>query len=298
MKAKSRPRLALPLACALFLASAASPVSADDEIASLERRYEQALDLARQPIRTLETRYVEELEKLVARIQQSGDLEGALLVRDEIENFAVEKERDFSASPELARLREVYEESLARFEAEVLEKQADVARQTMQQLEDLRLSLTQAGELEQAQRADARLKELAEKWADQQPSSLMPGGAVREVNATVRADRNRANPVDTGVQLTAGERYQIVPNERDRWSGGGTKRNETCDFRGYPDSRVNWMRMFSRLGEAQPVPVDPEQVLTADEDAALYLYAEDSGPDDNTGRIRVQIVVNPGAAGR
>ena len=58
------------------------------------------------------------------------------------------------------------------------------------------------------------------------------------------------------------------------------------------------MRMFSRLGDAQPIPVDPEQVLTADEDATLYLYAEDNAPNDNTGRIRVQIVVNPSATER
>ncbi len=56
--------------------------------------------------------------------------------------------------------------------------------------------------------------------------------------------------------------------------------------------------MFSRLGDAQPIPVDPEQVLTADEDATLYLYAEDNAPNDNTGRIRVQIVVNPSATER
>ena len=217
MKAKSRSRLALHLACVLVIAPAVPPILADDEVTSLERRYEQALDLARQPIRTLEARYVEELKKLAARIQQSGDLDGALLARDEIENFAVEKERDFAGLPELARLREVYEENLARFEAEVLEKQADVARQAMQQLEALRISLTKAGELEQAQRADARLKALAEQWADQQPRAVMPDAVAREVNARVQAPPNRAKPLDSRVQLEAGERYQIIPNERDRW---------------------------------------------------------------------------------
>jgi len=109
-----------------------------DEVSKLMRRYEQALDLARHPIQTLENRYREELEKLGQRFQEKGDLEGVLLVRDESEHFAVSKPRDFSTRPDLARLRSVYEESLVRIEAEIAETHSDIARQTIEHLRKLR----------------------------------------------------------------------------------------------------------------------------------------------------------------
>ena len=54
----------------------------------------------------------------------------------------------------------------------------------------------------------------------------------------------------------------------------------------------NWMRMYSRIGDAgegEEYPVDPEKERLADARGVLYLFVKDAGPAGNEGEIRVLI---------
>ncbi|MEX2577754.1 MAG: hypothetical protein WD342_01745 [Verrucomicrobiales bacterium] len=266
----------------------------EDSVTKFKRVFEQAMDLAAKPLSELNSRYIEELGKLRAAAQKKGDLDITLLIQDEVENYEKEKERDFGRSPELLRLREIYEESSAPLKNSIKRRQTDIMRRALGKLEEMKRSLTKAGDLDAALRAE----ELRRKIAEQMEESIRSGIEPKEFKVTVLATQNNIDPLQTKVTLKEGDRYRVVPNETDEWSGGGSKRNVFCDFRGYPDRRVGWMRMFSFVGNEPPVEVEPAQVRTAESEGILHLFAEDGSPQDNQGKIRVTVILNPKSTDR
>ncbi len=275
---------------------AASARGEDDPVAGLRLSYEQAIDLATDPLVKLDARYVEELGKLQEKVQGEGALEKVMRVRGEIEGFAKGQAGDSADFPELRRLRDIYDENAARLKPSIRESRMDIMRQALGKAEEMKVSLTREGKLETALRAEELRKEILaslEKEETAAASAVTAPPQEREVRATVPATADKVKPLATGVDLKTGDRFLIVPNPRDKWSGGGSMRGKSCDFRGYPDSRVDWMRMFWRIGNGKAVAVDPETVLTAEADGPLHLYAEDGNPSGNEGKIRVEIILNP-----
>lgn len=126
----------------------------DPRVAQLEKEYVSALQNAKMDLGTLENRYVEELTKLKTEVETAGDLKVALLIQDEIQNYASPKTRDFTVSPRLQRLREIYQEGARRLEPEVLQKRKAVMTDYAQRFEQLKLSLTQESNLRAAQQAE------------------------------------------------------------------------------------------------------------------------------------------------
>lgn len=267
----------------------------DDAIAGLRVSYVQALDLAAAPLAELDARYVEELGKLQERVQGEGALEKAIQVRNEIDGFTKGRTGDFAEFPQLSRLRDIYDESTARLKPSVGERRLDIMRQALEKAEEMKVSLTREGKLEPAVRAEELRKEIQANLDEEIASAPVSPAALRteEVNVRVPATADKVKPLATEVELKAGERFSIVPNHRDEWSGGGSMRGKFTDFRGYPDSRVDWMRMFWRIGDGKAAAVDPEAIHTAETDGILHLYAEDGNPIGNEGKIRVKITLNP-----
>lgn len=68
-----------------FISLAFSLYAADDELTQLRQRYESALDRAAAPLKAA---YIAELQKLLERQTKTGDLDGALATRAEMEAFS------------------------------------------------------------------------------------------------------------------------------------------------------------------------------------------------------------------
>ncbi|MEX2581011.1 MAG: hypothetical protein WD342_18275 [Verrucomicrobiales bacterium] len=123
------------------------------------------------PITTLETGYAAQLNRLLDQVTESGKLEDALLVKNEMENFrsgGEEGKKDLF--PELERLRDIYstehEKRMEGIRAERLKLMAAYKAS----LEEMQTRLTQEKKLEDAvevksaiEKVDATMKEIEEK---------------------------------------------------------------------------------------------------------------------------------------
>lgn len=118
------------------------------------QQYEVDLAKAKNDLQVLENRYLEELKKLKSEAEVAGNLDVALLVQDEIENFAIKKPRNFGSSPKLHQLRNIYQESAQRQEPIVIAKQKAVMKSFAIRFEEIKLTLTQQGNLKGAQQAE------------------------------------------------------------------------------------------------------------------------------------------------
>ncbi len=120
-----------------------------------------------------EARYVEELKKLEAKAVESGDLAFVLAVRTEVETFGsrpagVEK----SPHGELARMQEVYDTHLAKIKADQQSKLAGLVGGYRKQLEELRVELTKAADIEGALQVQAALDALKGEMPEPRPAAV------------------------------------------------------------------------------------------------------------------------------
>ncbi|MEM7012709.1 MAG: hypothetical protein AAF585_14630 [Verrucomicrobiota bacterium] len=129
-------------------------------VAELHAKYEAALKDAKGDLQTLESRYIEELRKLKTEVEAAGELQVALLIQDEIQNYAQPKARDFGASPKLRKLRELYQDSARRLEPDIQTKRKAVMKDYITRFERLKVVLTQQSNLEAALQAETILKQI------------------------------------------------------------------------------------------------------------------------------------------
>lgn len=108
-----------------------------DSVTKLQQSYEQAMNLAEGPIRKLNRNYVGALGKLKGKIQKEGNLEKALLIQNEIENYAKGSERDLTALVELQHLRKIFNENKTRVTKKVRTKQLEIMRQAAKKFDQL-----------------------------------------------------------------------------------------------------------------------------------------------------------------
>lgn len=277
-----------------FFACIALAQDEKDPVTKLTSQYEQALDLASDPLKKLGASYVTQLGKLKQQVQQQGNLKLALKVETEIQSYEKEGRRDFADNKELLRLRDIYESNRTRLEKEVAAKQVDILRQAGTKFGELSKSLTQAGDLVAAVRSEEMRQTVAEKLRTLEGAAVDEDLEEEKFRAVVSAENNEVEPFETKVELKKGQKYRLIPNPRDEWSGGGSQTDVFCDYKGYPGQKNQWMKMFSRIGGAgKAIPVEPENILTAESDGVLQLYAGDGSPAGNKGEIRVTILVNP-----
>lgn len=112
------------------------------------------------------------------------------------------------------------------------------------------------------------------------------------VEVSVPAEKNRDTPYSSGVRVSQGSTFMLIPHPADQWSGGGSKRGQFCDYRGYnPDSELKpWMRLFYQVANGPPRPVDPGVTISAEADGFIRLFAEDDDAGGNRGKVRVVVV--------
>ena len=158
---RGNPAVWLTVALALFLAR---PVAAGDgaaELAAVEVMREASLENAAKPLKDLEAKYREALERKLAAAQASGDLDGLVAVRSELDLLA---KGDASAppprAPDLAKLRQVYRDQQAKLKPQVETAIMAVERQFAKDLENLVVSLTKDGKTAEAVRVKQRLDTL------------------------------------------------------------------------------------------------------------------------------------------
>lgn len=114
---------------------------------------------------------------------------------------------------------------------------------------------------------------------------------------TVEASHAAANAFDTGIHLSRGDSFVLIPNARDAWAkGAGSRKGKFADFKGYPDTNsptgltagANWMAMKWRIGSSEAA-VESGKILIAAESGELFLFCNDDKPDRNQGNIRVTV---------
>ena len=112
----------LPLPGLLLFISVASTnahsIEQTDPVEALTSELKKALAETSTTNTNLETNYVEALQNLQHITEQTGDLERSLKIRDEVRNYKMLGERNFSDLPQLEKLREVYEKSVEKIEAD------------------------------------------------------------------------------------------------------------------------------------------------------------------------------------
>lgn len=232
----------LPTLSVLSMAVCFTVVSAQDAdpVDKLQQAYEQALDLAAEPLKDLDANYTGALSKLKDKVQKKGDLQKTLKIQNEIENYAKPGERNFVDLPDLQHLREIYDQSRPGVLKEVQTKQLDILMQSVLKFEQLTTDLTKQGKLKDAVRSsetqeklkasiekmlDVPVEEGFEEWLER-VTFLTPGGTKFEYRkgkvAVIRANgKNENNKATIGLdqkiefEISYGPAYiQVEPDRK------------------------------------------------------------------------------------
>lgn len=103
----------------------------------------------------------------------------------------------------------------------------------------------------------------------------------------VPANRNWLNPVEV-VKVGRGDHITVKPLSG-RWQGGGSKKGVSVDWKGHKGT--DWMALFAQVGNRRfPVRVDTITFIAPD-NGTLSLWCYDTGPQNNTGVIEVEVTV-------
>ena len=147
-----------------------------DTLSELESNYAAAVAKIEQPQLDLLEKYREGLRALAERKRAAGDLEAVIAVNREIETAATQEKRDLESEPDLQRLREIYETTLARLKSEAAAAHTRLIDSYRARLVTTVETLTREGKIEEALAMNARIKEL-------------------DASAPLRAAENEANVV-------------------------------------------------------------------------------------------------------
>lgn len=130
------------------------------------------------------------------------------------------------------------------------------------------------------------------------PAVAPPASVAGSANADIAVDarRNEDDPLATGVMVSAGQTFSIVPNPNDTWTAGGRSHGKPCDYRGY-DGNGGWMSLKWRVGNAKSRIISGENVV-APESGEIKFFSQTVLHNDTTGIIHVRIVVGSGATAK
>lgn len=135
--------------------------ASSDPLAELTAQFEsaqqQVLDKSETDRFRIEVGYVNALKEREAALQQEGKLEELLEVRRERETFEKTRSLGNSKDNELKKLRGILSEALKPIEAEKSEALDQLTETYLAALENLKVELTKAGDLESAMAAQKRI---------------------------------------------------------------------------------------------------------------------------------------------
>jgi hypothetical protein len=116
--------------------------------------------------------------------------------------------------------------------------------------------------------------------------------APKETRVRIGANNIKAKPVVVG-NVTAGQTVTVTPIKV-WWCGGGSKKKEHCDWRGYDKSNIrgkHWMALIAAVGEETFAPTGSTMTFTVPADGTLVLYANDDRAEDNLGSGEVTLSI-------
>ncbi|MEM9018014.1 MAG: hypothetical protein AAGC68_13450 [Verrucomicrobiota bacterium] len=236
----------------LFSLSLAFPLSLTSEdrlpkeASVLLFEYEVLMAEVAKPIETLNGHYLKQLNKVEAQLQEAGNLDGVLMVREEMEAIkltGMPAPNPSAPEPEeLTRSREVYQRSRASLGERIWEEQKPIVSQHIQRLEVLVRRLTTEGRLDEALLV-SELVEQAVEVASSKETTLAgkegptPGSGRLKVKVQVdgrTAFKIRGNQVwfdhSEGSFAKPGQHQGIFPTYLDdatewepEWDGDTTK---------------------------------------------------------------------------
>ena len=145
--------LLLPSVCGFLLGIPDSISAEENGVTQLQRAYQQAIDLAYDPIRRLEKRYTEELEKLKVQKQQTGDLNSVLVIQEEIEGFKNADPKRLEKVPEIRGLRSIFDSNNKKLVEEFRKSQTDILQKASTKFEKMKIEMTKEGKIDLAKQA-------------------------------------------------------------------------------------------------------------------------------------------------
>jgi hypothetical protein len=154
---------------------------AEGEVAAIEVMREAQLEAALRPLKDLQTKYREALEKRRASAQAAGNLDHLLEVRAELD--LLEQGDDSTAPPkqvDLAKLRQIYREQKAKLSSQVETAKLAVDRDFAKEMNALVLDLTKAGKADEARRVKEKLDAFIRDAQARRQLAAAPKPAVEE----------------------------------------------------------------------------------------------------------------------
>jgi hypothetical protein len=154
---------------------------AEGEVAAIEVMREAQLEATERPLKDLQTKYREALEKRRASAQAAGNLDHLLEVRAELDLL---EQGDDSATPpkqaDLAKLRQIYRDQKAKLSTQVETAKLAVDRDFAKEMNALVLDLTKAGQADEARQVKEKLDAFIKDAQTRRQQAAAPKPAVEE----------------------------------------------------------------------------------------------------------------------
>lgn len=154
---------------------------AEGEVAAIEVMREAQLEATERPLKDLQTKYREALEKRRASAQAAGNLDHLLEVRAELDLL---EQGDDSASPpkqaDLAKLRQIYRDQKAKLSSQVETAKLAVDRDFAKEMNALVLDLTKAGKADEARQVKEKLDAFIKDAQARRQQAAAPKPVVEE----------------------------------------------------------------------------------------------------------------------
>lgn len=161
----------------------AADIGPTEELAQLQKSYQAMRELKMAPLIELQNKYRNKLNALLEEAKSAGNLDAALVIRNELDAFPVRPtELPGTAAPTLAQAQQVYLTHKNRIIDSIAKDLSMVDMRYLEQLDTLEKKLTQAGNLSSAlrvrQAGEAIRKEVAAR--PKASSSTHTSGPIRK----------------------------------------------------------------------------------------------------------------------
>lgn len=160
------------------------------------------------PLRKLNQKYREYLNKQKAAFQGGGNLQGVIAVEGELETFEQAPAPELSTFPELKRLQIIYREQRSEHEAGIIKSKLELARHFKKSAEVLIQETTRAGKIDQAKALLAESAKFGQEEdtlaalmkTDRSPKSSLDSAEMIRDSELTQDDVPRPPPLPTDRQ--------------------------------------------------------------------------------------------------
>lgn len=151
------------------------------DIAAMEVMRDVQMDTATKPLKDLETKYREALERKRKSSQDAGNLEAVVAASAELDALA---KGDDDATPprqeDLAKLRQIYQEQKAKLGPQIDASILKVEKEFVRDMNKLVTDLTKSGKTDQAVQVKEKLDEFIKERQEKQEASAAAASAEED----------------------------------------------------------------------------------------------------------------------